>query len=283
MKDDFYTFGGKFFWEDVFFYQKWRIQRNPISKKYRLLDNYDIRRCEGSYENCYKSFAEYCKAFELPKQQGHMIVMIGSLGQAKSVFKPLWRSAVANSFLAAAVNYSPTQKNLKQVVRQFDLFLNLLEDVDKVSFVTLGTGNIVLQELLKKQTRWQKRLNIGRIVCIDPYLRVSELLSKMSKSKIISFFTGPFIYDLTNKKTVTYSIHRNIETAFIMTGKPLWERILESMTNSVMPKYSLNDIKKICNISCVITRKGNRYNILKDKNVCKNILNFLSYGIFYKS
>ena len=55
----FYTMGGGHFWEDVFFYQKWRIQRNYISKKCRLLDNWDISRFEGSFEECRKSFIQY--------------------------------------------------------------------------------------------------------------------------------------------------------------------------------------------------------------------------------
>ncbi len=281
MKNDFYTFGGKYFWEDVFFYQKWRIQRNPNTKKYRLLDNYDIRRCEGSYEECYKSFADYCRAFELPRQHGHMIIMINSLGQSKAVFKPLWRAALSKGFLAAAVNYSPTQNDLKKIVRLFDLFLNLLEDVDKVSFVTLGTGNIVLQELLKKQSRWQKRLNIGKVVCIDPYLRVSELMKKIADNKLLSFFTGPLVADLTDRDVVRYSACRNIDTAFILTDKPCFEKISEWFTNSAMPDLSLSKIKKMCNITFAIKRKGNRYNILKNKHVCENILHFLKFGIFY--
>ena len=63
MKFNFFTFGGSVFWEDVFFYQKWRIQRNCCTKKYRLLDSWDIRRASGTFEDCQKAFIKYiqCK------------------------------------------------------------------------------------------------------------------------------------------------------------------------------------------------------------------------------
>ena len=50
----FFTLGGKQFWEDVFYYQKWRIQRHYRTRKYRLLDNWDICRAKGTFEECRK-------------------------------------------------------------------------------------------------------------------------------------------------------------------------------------------------------------------------------------
>ena len=105
MKSDFFTFGGGHAWEDVFFYQKWRIQRNYTSKKCRLLDNWDIRRHEGTFEECRKAFIKYIEAYELARQKGHMVIMIPGLGESKNVFKPLWREVLKDRFMVAAVNY----------------------------------------------------------------------------------------------------------------------------------------------------------------------------------
>ena len=68
MRFDFFTLGGSQFWEDVFFYQKWRIQRNYKTKQYRLLDNWDIRRAEGRFENCRRAFLKYIEVFQLSRQ-----------------------------------------------------------------------------------------------------------------------------------------------------------------------------------------------------------------------
>ena len=92
MENDFYTLGGSHFWEDVFFYQKWRIQRNYVTKSCRLLDNWDIRRHEGSFEECREAFVKYIDAYEIARPNGHMIIMIHSIGQSKNIFKRLVES-----------------------------------------------------------------------------------------------------------------------------------------------------------------------------------------------
>ena len=76
MNIDFYTFGGSFFWEDVFFYQKWRIQRHCFTKRYRLLDSWDIRRASGTFEKCQKAFIKYMDCYEITKQNSHMVIWI---------------------------------------------------------------------------------------------------------------------------------------------------------------------------------------------------------------
>ena len=87
MKFNFFTFGGSQFWEDVFFYQKWRIQRNYHSKIYRLLDNWDIKRAEGSFEQCRKAFVKYIEVYEIPRQSGELIILLHGLGNTKNVFQ----------------------------------------------------------------------------------------------------------------------------------------------------------------------------------------------------
>ena len=61
MSFDFFTFGGNRNWGDIFFYQKWRIQRNINAKEYRLLDPWDISRKDGSFEECRKKFVDYVR------------------------------------------------------------------------------------------------------------------------------------------------------------------------------------------------------------------------------
>ena len=103
MRFDFFTLGGSQFWEDVFFYQKWRIQRNYKTKQYRLLDNWDIRRAEGRFENCRRAFLKYIEVFQLSRQKGHMVIMLHGLGESKNIFKPLWREALKNGYQPCAV------------------------------------------------------------------------------------------------------------------------------------------------------------------------------------
>ena len=140
MRESFYTCGGSHFWEDVFFYQKWRIQRNHVTKECRLLDNWDIRRHEGSFEECRRAFVKYIEAYEIARQKGHMIIMLHSLGESKNIFKPLWRRALKNDFLVAAVNYPSTQKDLASHIKRLHFFFDHFEDVHTVALVAHGAG-----------------------------------------------------------------------------------------------------------------------------------------------
>ena len=105
MKFNFFTFGGAFFWEDVFFYQKWRIQRHCGTKTYRLLDSWDIRRASGTFEECQKAFIKYIDRYEITKQQGKLIVLLHGYLDGKNIFKPLWRKLVLTNATVAAINY----------------------------------------------------------------------------------------------------------------------------------------------------------------------------------
>ena len=280
MKEDFYTFGGGHFWEDVFFYQKWRIQRNSITKNYRLLDNWDIRRMSGTFEECRKAFVRYIDAYEITRQKGHIIIMIHGLGQSKNIFKPLWRAVLKEKFLAAAINYPSSQKNADAHIRQFRFLLNHLEDISTVSFVTYGAGNIILQKLMQEKAEWQDRIELGRVVEVCPYIHGSLLMKKISKNKFLSFFTGPMVHDMTPKALTKIKPITRIETGIILSGKPWYEKFLELITFSLTPKLSYNQIKKTTRAKEVIEINCHHHNVFKSHRIQDAIIAFLKEGHF---
>ena len=131
MKFDFFTFGGFLFWEDVFFYQKWRIQRHCITKKYRLLDSWDIRRESGNFEDCQKAFIDCINCYEITKQPKHMVILLHGYMDSKNIFKNLWRKFVLTKSSVAALNYPSTFRNSLAVAHQLLFFLNHTEDVEE--------------------------------------------------------------------------------------------------------------------------------------------------------
>lgn len=280
MKDDFYTMGGGHFWEDVFFYQKWRIQRNYITKKCRLLDNWDIRRHEGSFEDCRKAFVKYIEAYEISRQKGHMVIMIHSLGQSKNVFKPLWRRALKEGFMAAAVNYPSSQKHLDAHVKQFHFFLDHLEDVDTVSFVTLGAGNAILQKLFTDDAEWQKKLQIGRSVEVSPYIYGSKLLKTLSSNHLTGFIIGPMGEDLYPETMNDIPPLTRIENGIILSNKSFIERTLEVLTGSSMPNVFNDEIKEYTKATDIIEINDHHFNIFNNEHVCNAVMSFLKDGKF---
>ena len=109
---DFFTFGGSQLWEDVFFYQKWRIQRHYHSKRYRLLDNWDIRRASGSFEDCRKAFVKFVEVYEIPRQEGEIVILLHGLGETKNSFRLLQTKLIQAGYNVAAVNYPSTRKSI---------------------------------------------------------------------------------------------------------------------------------------------------------------------------
>lgn len=280
MNDDFYTLGGSHFWEDVFFYQKWRIQRNYINKKYRLLDNWDIRRHEGSFEECREAFVKYIEAHEIARPNGHMIIMIHSIGQSKNVFKPMWRRALKDGHMAAAINYPSTQKGLESHIRQFHFFLEHLEDVDTVSFVTLGAGNTILQELFKEPAPWQSSLKFERCVFVNPFVEGSKLIKKLCKCSLMNFIIGPMGKDLTQENIDKLVPVLSLESGVIMTNKSFWVKFLELITLSRQKKRSNNEIKLFTGAKDVIEISNYRRNVFDNAKVSNAVMSFLEKGAF---
>lgn len=280
MANEFYTFGGGHFWEDVFFYQKWRIQRNYVSKKCRLLDNWDISRFEGSFEECRKAFIKYIEVYELARQKGKMIIMLPGLGESKNIFKPLWRAAISEGFMAAAVNYPSTQKGIEGHVRQLDFFLNHLEDVEEISFVTHGIGSIILRALFSLKTPWREKLKIGRVVQVQPLNHGSRLLVKLSKNKVLGFILGPIAREMEQRRIeLIPPIPLGIENGIIESDS-MKRRFWEAITNTKMHKPAKEEELRFNNAKEIINIPNHKLNIFDNKKVVEAAIKFLTTGNF---
>ncbi len=175
MNFNFYTLGGYFFWEDVLFYQKWRIQRHHKTKICRLLDNWDIKRFEGDFNECYKEFLKYIEIYEIPKQSGDIVIMLPSFFESKNIFKPLWRKMIKTNKNIAAINYPATLKDSDSHAKQINFLLNNLQDITDVTFILKGASSFVLDKVLKTNAKWQKNIKIKQVEIMINLKKESEL------------------------------------------------------------------------------------------------------------
>ncbi len=193
----FFTLGGKQLWEDVFYYQKWRIQRHWRTKKYRLLDKWDICRATGTFEQCRKDFVKLIEAYEIKRQSGKLVILLHGLGESKNVFKSLWKHLENQGFNVAAINYPSTKKSMKAHLDQLDFLLTHIEDVNEVSFITKGTGCLLLRHLLANSFEWNKKFNIGKIINVNPTNCGSGFCAALFHFKLFRFILGPSLKDCT--------------------------------------------------------------------------------------
>lgn len=281
MRFNFFTMGGSQFWEDVFYYQKWRIQRNFETKKCRLLDPWDIRRHSGSFESCKKAFFKIIEVYELSRQKGHLIIMLHGLFDSKNIFKPMWRAALKEGYLAAALNFPSTQKHLESHVRQLDFFLNNLEDIQEVSFITKGIGGLIVRSLLNiKDSKWKSKIKIGRIVQISPPNKGSKLFGKLSQYKVANMIFGPVLNDCRPNK-VAYIPEFPDEIEFgIIESDSLIQKLIKLLPYNY--KNSIYAENEVYSDKAKATEYVDNWHWSPTANkiVIEKSLNFLKFGSF---
>lgn len=277
---NFYTLGGSQFWEDVFYYQKWRIQRNYKTKTYRLLDNWDIRRAEGTFDNCRRAFLKYIEVFQLSRQKGHMVILLHGLGDGKNIFKPLWREIIKHGLSAAAINYPSTRKRIDGHVRQLDFFMNHLEDIEEVSFVTKGIGGLILRKLLSFDSPWRHKIKIQHIVEINPTNPETPLFEKMSKFRLCNYVLGPILQDLSQKNMQIIPVFKNPEQVGIIQYNSLWTRICQWFPQNIRQYFPNIESSNLNGVKNTISINGYRCCPIKNEQVILKCVKFLTQGKF---
>ncbi len=277
MKFDFFTFGGAIFWEDVFFYQKWRIQRNCFTKKYRLLDSWDIRRAHGTFETCKNAFIEYIESNEIVKQKGKMVILLHGYMDSKNVFKKLWRKFILTKTTVVALNYPSLFKSAKDSAHQLLFFLNHAEDISEVSFVTKGCGNLVLQNMFNlpiKTLNFLERTHIRNIVLINPVDRENLFYELLARYRIFRWMCGPMLCDMTKKSIEsTPSVPSEINCLKIYSESKLYSFFIALVKFYKFPLKTNN-----CTSKKSITIRGSTFNNLKNDELLNYVVKFINNG-----
>ena len=277
---EFFTFGGSQFWADVFFYQKWRIQRNCVSKSYRLLDSWDIVRHRGTFEECRKAFVNYIDIYELPRQSGPMIVMLHGFGENKNIFKPLWRKALDRGYMAAAVNYPSMQCNIESHVRQLIFLLNNMEDTEEVSFVSSGVGGILLRKLFSINAPWQQKLRIGRIVQVCPPNHGCRLIHKLSRNSLTRWIFGPMTEELSEENIAKIpEFPPEVEVGIIYCRIPN-KGFYAWLPERIRKLFPDKNESKLAGATDFIEISNSQRNVFKNRSVVSAVMNFIDLGRF---
>ncbi|MBQ8750925.1 MAG: hypothetical protein IJZ30_04750 [Alphaproteobacteria bacterium] len=277
MSFNFFTFGGSLFWEDVFFYQKWRIQRHCITKKYRLLDSWDIRRASGTFDACQKAFISNIECYELTKQPKHMIILLHGYMDGKNIFKHLWRKLILTNSTVAAINYPSLFRDSISNAYQLLFFLNHMDDIEEVSFVTKGCGNLVLRQALNLPLELQTYLDntrIRSIVEINPVINGSLLCDFINKFKIFNFILGPFIVDMTEAKMKNMPDIPNQINSLKIFSKSRKDIFFDNL----LKRYNLTTTEKHKKEKNTIYIKGSSFNTLENEEVLNNTVKFINNG-----
>lgn len=280
MKFNFYTCGSGTYWEDVFVYQNWRIQRHYLYKEYRLLDNYDIKRESGTFEKCHKSFIEYAAAYEMEKQKEHIVIMIHGLRENKNVFQNMWRKMQNEDYMPIAINYPSTRKSIDLHIRQLNFLLDNLSDAKQVSFITKGVGGILLRKMLVAKADWKKRIKVKKVIQITPPNKGSRLFTKLSEYSFIRWWLGPMISEASIKGIEKIpNFGKGIELGIVSSDYPFkkWAKFLPKSIKAYLPSQVESDIN-YPNKSIYINNEKN--NAIDNDRLVNACIRFMKDGNF---
>lgn len=275
----FFTYGGKQYWEDVFFYQKWRIQRHYKRKNFRLLDNWDICRAKGGFETCRKAFVKYIEACEIPRQSGEMVIMLHGLGQTKSMFRPIWRRLTGAGYHVAALNYPSTKKSMRKHLQQLNFFLSHCEDIHTVSFITYGSGALLLRRLLTETDDWKENFRLGRIININPTNCGSDLYEILSRYTVFNKIFGPMLKECSTSKAKGVAKIPHTSELGLIFCQTLVERILQPFRKR-LEGAPINEETESSYSKEILKIGSTRLFVLQNRKIGLACLKFLQTGKF---
>ena len=280
----FFTLGGKQLWEDLFFYQGWRIQRHVITRRCRLLDDWDIRRESGQIAVCRAAFLKYAEVFQLPKPKSKAVFFIHGFGGTKDSFAKMAKEFQSAGYTPIAINYSSFYRTFDSVVEQINALIKNLNGIKELNFVAYGLGGLVLRKLLSKSWEWQNKMRIGRVVIIDTPNRGALWGEEASHSPLWLKILGPM--------TMIYSpdffdqvpdFSPNIDVGAITTWHPFLQRLQRFLPRSWRNLFQNPKHNSTKNTKATVTFKSSYFNGCKDKKVISHCINFIKSGKFASS
>lgn len=199
MNFDFFTFGGLYYWEDVFNYHNWVIQKNVKTNKYRLLDNHNIRRYAGSFEECKNTLLKYIEAYELPHTYDDSIILLHDFAKTKKSMKAIADSLRDIKANIITINYTSLLKGVNYHSTSLSAFIKNLQNKNNLYFINDGAGCLILRKMLGACNNFRS-LKIKGIIDINPINSGSEIAEILKKNKLCQHLLGPMLSDISIKK-----------------------------------------------------------------------------------
>lgn len=205
MQFDFFTLGGRIFWEDVFNYQNWVIQRNVKNKKYRLLDSHNIRRASGTFTICKETLLKYIEAYEIEEPYNDTIILLHSFGRTKHSLTPIIKKFSNYKANIIAINYASLKKDMNNQSNLLIQFFKNMNLKGNTYFINFGTGCLLLRKFLDNSNNYRK-YNITRVLDINPINSGSDLAELLVRKSFFRKLLGPMLLDISTKKAITLGL-----------------------------------------------------------------------------
>lgn len=193
------TLGGKQFWADELWFRDWRIQRNVFTGHYRLIDDNNLRRAWGDFDDCRAKLDAIKRQKRLPPLAGRAVIVLHGLIRSRSASGGMARYLREESGLTAiAVGYPSTRAAIDEHASSLAKVVEHLEGIEEVNFVGHSLGNIVIRRYLALQNETAEKLTaravtprVGRIVMIGAPNNGAQMAKLLSDYSLFKMVAGP--------------------------------------------------------------------------------------------
>jgi pimeloyl-ACP methyl ester carboxylesterase len=201
------TLGGSQLWTDQLIFRDWRIQKNAITGHYRLLDDEDLRRAWGTFDECRDRLDELREKLPLEPIRGEVVLVLHGLGRTRDSMAGMCRYLEREGrYTVLNMSYATTRGRIEdhaaalaRVVRNLD------PGVTEVNFVAHSLGNIVVRRFLYDYERQSEpnpiRPRVKRIVMLGPPNRGSQLAQRFPHSMLVRLVAGSSTVELAKNWT----------------------------------------------------------------------------------
>jgi predicted alpha/beta hydrolase family esterase len=186
------TLGGMQFWSDELFFHHWRIQRNSITGHYRLLDEQDVRRAWGTFEQCRSALEGTKQREKLPAMTGKAVIVLHGLGRTRSSMNGIAQFLEkTGSFEALNVSYPSTIADIDNHAQSLARIIENLKEVSEIDFVAHSLGNLVVRRYLDAaKSAGGLDPRIKRMVMLGPPNNGAQLANALDHNLISREFIG---------------------------------------------------------------------------------------------
>lgn len=274
----FFTCGGIFWWIDKFCWNGWRIQQNMWTKRYRLLDPYQICRKFGSFEKCKESLDLYKMDWEIPQPQNKAVVFLHGLYQPPWIFSKI-ASRMKKNFEPFFFSTPLLRFDIEKNAKILNDYLDKRDNIEQFNFIATGLGATLLRKAFSMQSPWTKKM--GRSVFLAVASKGYSYLNEKENKFWFKFLfskSGKYLQPNYVKDLPPF----NAEYSIIYGGKENEKGFLPLL------KSDNDGILRVCDALddnakesfCAINR--NHLKLFHDSQIKDLIFNFIATGHFGK-